>query len=195
MNSNIKFLSRGILTGLFLVSGAAMAIGTTMIPTSPVPLDMTGKNVNTVKLGSYYVNAIGNCASCHSTVVYKVGTDPFKGQPVEINTATYLSGGKKYAKDTITSANLTPDANGNPAGLTLKQFVAVMKKGTDPEDATKLVQIHPWPVYKNMTYSDLNAIYQYLRAIPPLEMGVVAVAATTPVVTTPVVTTPAAATH
>jgi hypothetical protein len=68
-----------------------------------------------------------------------------------------------------------------------------MKKGTDPEDATKLVQIHPWPVYKNMTYSDLNAIYQYLRAIPPLEMGVVA--PTTPAVTTPVVTAPAVTTH
>ena len=168
----MNFLLRSMMTGLLLVSSSAMAIGTTIISTSPVPLVMTGKSVASVKWGSYLVNGIANCGSCHSTVVYKTGTDPFKGQPVEINTATYLSGGKKYANNTITSANLTPDATGKPAGLTFDQFRNVMRKGTDPEDATKLIQVHPWPIYKNMTNADLKAIYEYLRAIPSLEMPV-----------------------
>jgi hypothetical protein len=32
-----------------------------------------------------------------------------------------------------------------------------------------LLQVMPWPVYRNMTDRDLRAIYEYLRAIPCVE--------------------------
>jgi hypothetical protein len=32
-----------------------------------------------------------------------------------------------------------------------------------------LLQIMPWPVYKNMTDHDLRAIYEYLSAIPCID--------------------------
>jgi len=190
MNKTVNFLSGFAIAGLLVVSNTAIAAEA--IVSAPVPLNTSGKNISYVKRGSYLVNTVANCGSCHSTVVYKVGTDPFKGDPVEINAATYLSGGKKYAKDTITSTNLTPDASGKPAGLTFKQFQAAMTKGTDPEDTTKLISIHPWPIYKNMTTYDLASIYDYLRSIPSLEMPVVAATAgtTTPATGTPVVTAP-----
>jgi hypothetical protein len=57
-----------------------------------------------------------------------------------------------------------------PAGLTLAEFIEVMREGTDfknrhPE-ISPLLQIMPWPVYGKMSDRELQAIYEYLRAIP-----------------------------
>ena len=65
----------------------------------------------------------------------------------------------------MVSPNLTPDARGLPAGNTLEQFVRLMRTGRDPDDG-HILQVMPWPVYRNMTDRDLRAVYQYLRAIP-----------------------------
>jgi len=40
-----------------------------------------------------------------------------------------------------------------------------MRTGRDPDDG-HILQVMPWPVYRNMTDGDLRAIYEYLRAIP-----------------------------
>ena len=79
----------------------------------------------------------------------------------------------------FTSRNLTPDENGLPAGLTLNQFFQVIRHGTDldhdpphvPSDDNDLLQVMPWPIYRNMTDRDLRAIYEFLRAIPHAEPG------------------------
>ena len=48
-----------------------------------------------------------------------------------------------------------------------------MRTGVDLEDDehppgnTPLLQVMPWPVYGKMTTCDLQAVYEYLRAIPP----------------------------
>ncbi len=60
---------------------------------APVPLDMDGKNPALVGLGSYIVNAQGDCAGCHSDPTYAPGGDPHLGQPEQISVETYLSGG------------------------------------------------------------------------------------------------------
>lgn len=193
MNKQTNFLSIFGLVGLLIASGTAIALET--VPFAPVSLNTKNKNMNHVIRGSYLVNVVANCGSCHSTNIYKTGTDPYKGQPVEIDTTKYLAGGKKYSNNTITSANLTPDASGKPAGLTFKQFQAAMTKGTDPEDATKLIAIHPWPIYKNMTNYDLASIYDYLSSIPSLEMPVVTTPVTTGTPTTPVTTGTTTAAH
>jgi hypothetical protein len=70
--------------------------------------------------------------------------------------------------------NLTPNAAGNPAGLTLDQFLQVMNHGTDlkgrapfvPSQANDLLQVMPWPVFSKMSDREQRAIYEYLRAIP-----------------------------
>jgi hypothetical protein len=69
----------------------------------------------------------------------------------------------------FTSANLTPDHAGRPAGLTLKEFFAVMRTGHDPKDPPgPPLQVMPWPGFGKLTDRDLGAIYEYLRAIPSL---------------------------
>jgi Concanavalin A-like lectin/glucanases superfamily len=142
---------------------------------TPVPLNLQGKNRNLVGLGSYIVNAQGGCNDCHTNPSYTPGHDPHLGQSPRINKEHYLAGGQQFGP--FVSRNITPDANGLPAGLTLNQFFQVMRRGTDfdyepphvPSDSKDLLQVMPWPVYRNMTDRDLRSIYEYLRAIPHAE--------------------------
>jgi hypothetical protein len=135
------------------------------------PLNLAGKNWALVGLGSYLVNSTG-CNDCHTHPNWAPGGNPYvAGQPQQINTAEYLAGGRVFTTPagTFTSANITPDKNGRPAGLTLAGFLEVMRAGHDPRDPPgDLLQVMPWPLYRWKTDQDLIAMYEYLRAIPSL---------------------------
>lgn len=133
---------------------------------APVPLNLQGKNRSLVGLGSYLVNAGGGCNDCHTNPSYAAGGNPFLGEPEQINTDHYLAGGTPFGP--FISRNITPDAEGKPAGLTRDEFITLMRTGYD-EDEGRLLQVMPWPVYRNMTDKDLRAIYEYLSAIPHAE--------------------------
>ena len=132
---------------------------------APVSLDLRGKNSDLVGLGSYIVNAQGGCNDCHTLPSYAPGHDPHLGQPKLVNVATYLGGGTAFGP--FISRNITPDANGRPAGLTREQFIRALRTGIDKDGA--ILQVMPWPVYGAMTESDLKAVYEYLRSIPSLD--------------------------
>ena len=168
---------------------------------APVPLDLVGKNRHLVGLGSYIVNAQGDCNGCHSAgpaTEFAMGGNPYFGQkPTKINPKTYLGGGRDFGPfpgegpfPHIISRNLTPDKTGMPeGGNTFAQFEAIIRTGIDMDkvhptctgapDGTclpapfdgSLLQIMPWPIYANMTDHDLRAIYEYLSAIPCVEGG------------------------
>lgn len=141
---------------------------------SPVPINAgAGRTRILIGLGSYLVNAVGGCNDCHTNPPYLEGGDPFRGEPTRVNAANYLAGGARFGP--FTSRNLTPDPeHGNrPAGLTLEQFIHVIRTGEDihqhhPE-VSPLLQVMPWPVYRNMSNRDLQAIYLYLSVIPHAE--------------------------
>ena len=63
---------------------------------APVPLNLAGKNRELVGLGSYLVNAVGDCNGCHSqgpTTQYTSNPyfrSPFFKPPKKVNAATYL---------------------------------------------------------------------------------------------------------
>jgi hypothetical protein len=135
---------------------------------APVPLNLRGKNRALVGIGSYIVNAVSECNDCHTRPYYQLGGNPFKGQPERINTLDYLTGGNQFGP--FTSANLTPDpVTGRPAGLTLNDFLKLMRTGLDNEHPQfgPFLQVMPWPTFRKMTERDLSAIYEYLSAIPP----------------------------
>lgn len=137
---------------------------------APVPLDLSGKNPALVGLGSYIVNTTG-CNDCHTwgpTGNWAPGGNPFIGQPAQINTPYYLSGGRVFSPPGVVSLNLTPDANGFPAGLTLAEFISVFRTGRDPDNPAHILQVMPWPLLGLKTDHDLRAMYEYLRAIPSL---------------------------
>jgi hypothetical protein len=132
---------------------------------SPVPLDMKGLNRALVREGSYIVNAQGGCNDCHTAPPYAPGGDPFQGEEEVVNADCYLAGGIPFGP--FVSRNITPRADGRPAGRTYEQFKELMRHGTDfRDDDTPILQVMPWPVYGKMVDRDLRAVYEYLRAIP-----------------------------
>jgi hypothetical protein len=132
----------------------------------PWRLNLAGKNWQLVGLGSYLVNTTG-CNDCHTHPNWAPGGNPFLGEREQINTAQYLTGGRKFGP--ITSANITPDNHGRPAGLTWPGFLRVMRYGHNPNDPPEeILQVMPWPLYRWKTERDLKAIYEYLSAIPSL---------------------------
>jgi hypothetical protein len=132
---------------------------------APVPLDLRGKDRALVGLGSYIVNAQSACNDCHTAPSYESGHDPFQGADGKINAAGYLKG-RPVAASGIAIPDLTPDARGLPGGLTLEQFENAMSTGHDPHRPDSILQIMPWPVYREMIRCDVLAIYEFLKAIP-----------------------------
>jgi hypothetical protein len=141
----------------------------------PLHLNLRGKDWELVGLGSYLVNTTG-CNDCHTYPNWADGHNPYlpKQQPEQINTQGYMAGGRPFGPDPVdpniqvVSANITPDKNGRPAGLTLAEFLDVMHTGNDPDDPTRKLKVMPWPLYRWKTDRDLIAIYEYLRAIPSI---------------------------
>ncbi len=137
---------------------------------APVKLNLVEKNRALVGLGSYLVNAVGGCNDCHTNPNYAPGGNPFLGQPKQVNVAGYLAGGRAFGP--IISRNLTPDKTGLPeGGANFAEFLHTMRNGTDRHvlPAHRLLQVMLWPVFQDMTDSDLRAIFEYLRAIPCVE--------------------------
>ena len=147
---------------------------------APVHLNLSGKDLLLVGLGSYIVNAVGGCNDCHTNPSYEPGGNPFVGQPKRVNADRYLAGGTPFGPpgdpNTPVSRNLTPRSNGRPANLTFAQFLRVLRTGVDlknrpphvPSESHDLLQVMPWPVYQDMNERDIRAIYEYLRSIPSL---------------------------
>lgn len=140
---------------------------------APVELNLKKKNRALVGLGSYIVNAQAACSECHTWPQFAPGGDPFLGQPEVINVAGYMGGGRSFGP--IISDNISPDpVTGLPGGMTFEEFELVMLSGLDrdhsfppvPSPSLDLMQVMPWPVFREMTQRDLLAIYEYLRAIP-----------------------------
>jgi len=141
---------------------------------SPVPVNLEGLSRALVARGSYLVNAVAECGRCHTAPPrYMPGFNPFLGEPAQVNTTNFLG------RTTGSPRNLTPDAQGHPAGLTLEEFIFTMRTGTDlkglspftPSATLDLLQGMPWPENLKMTDHDLRAIYEYLKAIPCVPGG------------------------
>jgi hypothetical protein len=138
---------------------------------APVPLNLDGLDPLLVGEGSYLVNSIGACSECHTNPTFADGHNPYVNQPMRVNIDNYLAGGKPYGP--FLSRNITPDMiTGLPANLTYDQFVDAMRHGTDLKctpgtvPGCPILQVMPWPGYKDFSAHDLAAIYEYLRAVP-----------------------------
>jgi hypothetical protein len=138
---------------------------------SPVPINLQRRDRNLVAWGSYLVNAVADCNGCHTFPQFLIGGDPFLGTssvpvaPVR-NAHHYLAGG--FCVGRVISSNLTPNLDtGLPSNMTLQQFTTAMRSGRG--NPPSLLRIMPWPAYHNMTEHDLDAVYQYLSAIPHAE--------------------------
>ena len=130
---------------------------------APVTLDFNKKDRTLVGLGSYYVNGTSDCVGCHTGATGHLGGGVPFGNPADPNTPV--------------SRNLTPDSTGKPAGLTFTQFKTVLRQGIDfkqllPDTGDPdLLVVMPWEAYRHGTDRFVEALYEYLKAIPCLEGG------------------------
>jgi hypothetical protein len=195
---------------------------------APVPLNLEGKDRDMVGLGSYLVNAIGDCNGCHSSgsaplgiYPYVTGNNPYFSQPEKIDPTVYLSGGasfgtvgtptgpNNYSGPAIIARNLTPDKTGRAeGGHTLAEFKRMLRHGKDfdhihptctadqlaeiqnggtavciptgpivfgPGQSYNnipngdLLQVMPWPTFSKLSDHEIEAIYEYLSAIPCID--------------------------
>lgn len=139
---------------------------------APVHLDLRGRNVALVGLGSYIVNAQAGCNDCHTWPNYAPGGDPYRGEPKMVNATNYLAGGRPFGP--FRSRNITPDPSSTmTTAEKYQEFIGLMRTGIDPDNAHPafgpFLQVMPWSVYQDMTDRDLRAIFEYLQAIPHAE--------------------------
>jgi len=138
-----------------------------------------------VARGKYLVTIAG-CNDCHSPKI-------FTPHGIAIDTTRVLSGhpaGEKIAPIIKTqdwllfnngltafvgpwgvsyAANLTPDDTGI-RHWKFEQFLTAIRKGKSKGLAGNrpLLPPMPWEMYKNMTDEDLQSIFTYLKALPPV---------------------------
>ena len=148
--------------------------GYALIQKAGLELNLKGKNPSLVGLGSYIVNAQADCNGCHGNPTYAPGGDPHLGQPEVTDVNGYLIGGNPLFGPVLLPRNLTPNGAGRPAGLTLERFVETIRTGKDlkfrvphvPSEQNDLLQVMPWPVFRNMSDRELAAIYEFLSTLP-----------------------------
>ena len=99
-----------------------------------------------------YLALAGNCAGCHTT----------RGG------ASYAGGlGIETPFGTIFASNLTPDAQSGIGGWSAAHFWRAMRHGRS-KDGRLLYPAFPYPNFTRVTREDSDAIYAYLRSVPPV---------------------------
>lgn len=121
---------------------------------------------NTMEYGKYLVDAAG-CVDCH--------TPSKRGELIQ---EMLFAGGSEYKLPgnlIIRPANITPD-NETGIGLwTKEQFVNVFKTKSSPEVYNTTLKsrepqtVMAWSLFGKMQKEDLEAIYEYLRTVPPVK--------------------------
>ena len=95
----------------------------------------------------------GDCVACHTAK----GGAPFAG-----GLALQTPFGA------IMTANITPDNGTGIGSWSADDFARAMHEGRRP-GGTYLYPAFPFPYYTRVTRSDLDALYAYLRTLPPVE--------------------------
>ena len=66
------------------------------------------------------------------------------------------------------TANLTPDAETGLGKWTSKTFLQTLRTGKHEGVGRPILPPMPWPVYRQATDDDLQAIFAYLQSLPPI---------------------------
>jgi mono/diheme cytochrome c family protein len=119
------------------------------------PLDGTEPTFNAqgaVERGAYLARA-GNCAGCHSTP----GGAAFTG-----------GRGVETPFGVVYAPNLTPDTKTGIGAWSAGEFWRAMHHGRS-KSGRLLYPAFPYPSYTQLTRDDSDALYAYLRTVPPVE--------------------------
>ena len=120
-------------------------------------------STNSLALGKYTADALGDCYSCHSGDLVdqdKVNTERTKG---------YYGGGIAMLGEggqPVITANLTFDKETGIAGkYTKDQFIKAVKQGVRPDGSILRYPMTPKP---GLSDREVGAIYDYLKTVPKI---------------------------
>lgn len=130
-----------------LALGAALLAG--MSPAAAQSTSGAG-DAALIRQGEYLAHA-GDCIACHS--------DP-GGKP--------FAGGRAMPTPfgTLYSSNISPDREYGIGRWTADQFYAMLHTGRSP-DGGLIYPAMPFPAYTKVTRQDSDALFAYLRSVPP----------------------------
>ena len=104
-----------------------------------------------IERGAYLALA-GNCAACHTAR----GGRPYAGGK-----------GIETPFGTVYTSNLTPDAQSGIGAWSADHFWRALHEGRS-RDGRLLYPAFPYPDYTHVTREDSDAIFAYLRSVPPV---------------------------
>jgi mono/diheme cytochrome c family protein len=170
---------------IYCTAAALAALAATVLTASPRAA--AADNTTTVARGKYLVNTSG-CHDCHTP--FKLGPNGpepdmsrmLSGHPeaLAMPPAPALPPGPWLVTTAATNtafagpwgvsftANLTPDADTGLGPWTLKDFMSTIRTGRHMGRGRPVLPPMPIPVYNNFTDADLEAVYAYLRTVPPI---------------------------
>ncbi|MFI8618555.1 c-type cytochrome [Acidovorax sp. NPDC077693] len=117
----------------------------------PLPAAETLQSTPALVARGEYLARIGNCMACHTTQ----GGAPFAG-----------GRGIETPFGVVHSSNLTPDPAQGIGSWTSAEFWRAMHHGRS-KDGRLLYPAFPYPNYTQVTRADSDAIFAYLRSVPP----------------------------
>ncbi len=191
MHRPVAMTSALLLFSLFAAGGSAIA----QTPSASAA-DRTAKpaaEVEKILRGRYLVDS-GACGDCHTPLkMGKSGPEPdlsrlLSGHPqgLVMPPAPTLPAGPWLVVSSATNtawagpwgvsftANLTPDGATGLGRWTAKQFADTMRTGKHLGFGREILPPMPIPAYKHFNDTDLDAIFAYLQAIPPIKNRVLA---------------------
>ena len=89
---------------------------------NPVPLNVENRNAGIILRGSYIVNGLQHCNSCHTCPPYAIGGEQFAlGAMPPINSTNYLAGGRHFGAADTSGRRMTPTHRYRPTSHQTRQ--------------------------------------------------------------------------
>ena len=149
------------------------------------PTDLSGiaaDELAAIGRGSYLANAIAHCNECHTNPARNTSVAPTDPMFMRVNTAHFLTGGGVFAvppplapvihQTRTMAADLTGETHGflNEPDTSFDLFMGIISTGQEIDEtpAIPLGWPMPWDAFHNMTLSDLEAVWTYLKTIPAI---------------------------
>ena len=146
---------RGVFATIGALCAAIVGIGAAILPWRAIaPItrpDASVYSAATIARGEQLA-ALGNCAVCHTTAS---GPRNAGGRPLETPFGM------------IYSTNITPDVETGIGAWSYPAFERAMREGIH-RDGRRLYPAFPYPHFARATDADLQALYAYLMAQPPV---------------------------
>jgi mono/diheme cytochrome c family protein len=135
-----------------------------IVPPRPArPLDYSSLPGADDDPGKYLTSAAGLCIECHTQRVESAGPP----DPAALDPEKYFAGGEEFDIPgfSVRSANITPDPETGIGEWTREQIVTALVEGENEEG---LPLCPPMEQFDGLTESDLNAVVNFIRNLPPI---------------------------